>query len=565
MRLLPRHLKKLSFRQKIILVCALVLLFLLFWFAVILGPFRTFFWHVPSMSGFLGPQKYLILLQNESELRPTGGFISAYGVLTMAFGIPFLEFHDSYDISTKTYVEPPYPFKNLIGNDPFYGGWQFRDANFSPDFPTSVQQILNFYNKQYPEVKFAGVIALDFTVIEDMLRHFGDMEVSGTVFTAQNFFINIQRASKNIDLHDEEALKNRKGILSEFGKKLMSRVIFSPTSYSSMFDIFEKNLHEKHIQIYFNSPSLQKKLEKRMWNGVVFAPSGSDFLHINVANIGGRKADRYVQKRYEYTVTFPINESGRVKLTERFIHQGDYNLQSDRYQAYIRTYVPFGSKLVRSSTDATDKVQIGNELGATYFGNTIVMMPGEQRELVYEYTLPEDIHPESYALALKKQAGVIGDDYLVTVRMPNDHPVTDKNSDQSFTISENIAVWRGLLSSDLNLRLQNGADVSPPMILWQRFRSPTVLEIRWNEDISPGAVTSLAGFTVNDLNNADQVTESVSVTRASLEGRDLLLRLSGMGQVVGEHYRITLRNVSDISGNMTDPNPLEITAVYRTP
>lgn len=563
MNIFRRQIRKLNGKQKFVLFLAGVFVVLLFIFGVVLGTFRNFFWDTPFLAGFPLPKKYLVLLQNNNELRPGGGFLSGYGVIKMTWGVPSVRFSDSYTISTSDYVTPPYPFVEFIGDDPFYTGWQFRDANYSPDFETSVKQILAFYNMQYPNDRFHAVVAMDFEVIENLLRVLGGVTADSNVFTAENFFINIQRASKDIDLHNEEELAERKSILASFASALMKKIIFSPLRYGAVLGVLEESLNEKHMLLYSSSEGLQSKFAKRGWDGKMHFVSGEDFLHVNVANIGGRKADRYVQKRFEYTVSFPLEGQARVRLIETFTHQGDYNLQSDRYQAYVRTYVPLGSRLVRSDTDSVDSVFVGEELRAQYYGNMLKMMPGERRVFVYEYDLPVNILPENYVLRLAKQAGVIGDDYLVTIRMPNDHPVLDEGSDVTLWKRENVATWQGALSRDIVLRVQKGADVSSPLIQWQQFRNAKTIEIRFNEDIDPESISVLSNFSVVDKNFANSMKDDISVANAWMDGKDLLLSLKGLNYISGERYAVTLKNIKDLSGNYLEPNPREITVVQR--
>ncbi len=547
----------------VILIILSVLILFAFLFALVIGPFRTFFWNVPSLAGFPVPKRYLVLLQNNSELRPSGGFISGFGTVRMFWGIPLVNFSDSYTLDTGREVVPPYPFEKLIGDDPFYSGWQFRDANFSPDFPTSAKQVMAFYAMTYPDVYFDGVVALDFHVVEDLLRVFGSISVDSERFTADNFFMQIQRLSKDVDLHNEEALRGRKGFLAGLAKSLVREMMFSPLHYRATVSVLKRNLDEKHIQFFSQHESLQKKIVRKGWDGVVSRDTQEDFLHVNVANIGGRKADRYMQRAYEYTVTFPFEGVPHVKLIETFTHQGDYNLQSDRYQAYVRTYVPMGAKLTGSDTDSVDKVQFGEEFGTQYFGNTLVMMPGERRVFVYEYDLPATIIADNYTLRLVKQAGTDADNFRVTVRMPNDYSVLSEGSDEPFSVRENIAVWNGNLRKDLVLRVQKQADSSSPLIQWQTFRDPKTIEIRFNEKIDPASVTDLSNFSVTDDNYANLQKDSITVTGARLSDMDLLLTLSGIQYAPGERYSLTLKHVSDLSGNVIQPDPKTVTVVQK--
>jgi hypothetical protein len=64
----------------------------------------------PALLGQDGPRTYLILAQNNHELRPTGGFISGAGFVRLAGGqITELKLSDSYSVDNWQQPHPPAP------------------------------------------------------------------------------------------------------------------------------------------------------------------------------------------------------------------------------------------------------------------------------------------------------------------------------------------------------------------------------------------------------------------------------------------------------------------------
>ena len=97
--------------------------------------------------GYEGQRTYLLLLQNQNEIRATGGFIGATAELPLTNGVlgPLV-----FEDSTRVDIPP------LINNPPapeplFWYLWAgrllFRDANWNPDFPTSAETLLDLYAK----------------------------------------------------------------------------------------------------------------------------------------------------------------------------------------------------------------------------------------------------------------------------------------------------------------------------------------------------------------------------------------------------------------------------------
>lgn len=536
----------------------------------ILGPFRGFFWNLPSMLGFLGPRSYLVLIQNDNELRPTGGFITAVAEINMLFGFPSVSVSDVYQIPDPQPKMPaPEPFMYFIGeNDPFFAGWTLRDANFSPDFAKSSADILTLYEKAFPDSGIDGVFSVDFAVIEKLLEVYGPLDVEGTLFDKDNFFITTQRISKDIDTHNVEQLKNRKNVLKPFAQTLFKTIIKSPGKYGTLSATIAHLANEKHVQAYSTSASLQQKFcDQNFCGKFTVPPSGSDFLHVNVANIGGRKADRYVTKAIKYLADFSNPEQYRSRLTVTIEHLGSYNIQSDIYQAYVRSFVPLGSTLLDSSGATLRLTQQSTELGATVFADYIRLSPGESITLRYDYELPQEINPQDYRLVVDKQAGLQNDLWQVAVKQMNDSTMKNaETTDEAITtmeLRENLAFWQGEIQGAKSFHVIQSADTQAPIILWQKFIDLSTINIRFNELLDIAPVLEKMNYELVDLNEKNTVTDELKVISARFEDRDLWLRIEGLTEQPEEHYQLTLKNLADISGNVIDPNPLTRTLVQR--
>ena len=95
---------------------------------------------VPRVMGYLKPQTYLVLFLNNTEIRPGGGFIGSYAVVRINSGrVSILETNGSenldWDAPDDFNVASPAPLKTYLKQP----RWFFRDANWSPDFPTSAR------------------------------------------------------------------------------------------------------------------------------------------------------------------------------------------------------------------------------------------------------------------------------------------------------------------------------------------------------------------------------------------------------------------------------------------
>ncbi|NIV30646.1 MAG: DUF4012 domain-containing protein, partial [Anaerolineae bacterium] len=113
----------------------------------------------PELLGADGPRTYLILAQNDDERRPTGGWISGLGLVTVEQGkISDVSFSDSWmvdNLQVPHEIPPESMYRTLWAEI-----WLFRDANWSPDFPTAAQVAESILQRDQG-IAVDGVIAVD--------------------------------------------------------------------------------------------------------------------------------------------------------------------------------------------------------------------------------------------------------------------------------------------------------------------------------------------------------------------------------------------------------------------
>src|SRR3989339_799247 len=89
--------------------------------------------YLPSLMAQKGEKKYLLLFANNMELRPGGGFIGSYGILTLKdLTFEGIEVYDVYDADGQltAHIKPPDAIRDYLAQP----HWFLRDSAFSPDF-----------------------------------------------------------------------------------------------------------------------------------------------------------------------------------------------------------------------------------------------------------------------------------------------------------------------------------------------------------------------------------------------------------------------------------------------
>ncbi|MFC1599607.1 DUF4012 domain-containing protein [Patescibacteria group bacterium] len=507
--------------------------------------------------GPFGEKNYLVLFQNNNELRPTGGFISAYGTLRFRNGFfAGLEINDVFgEIANHEYVEPPYPQKQLLDGK-FYQGYTFRDANYYADFPQTVAEVMQMYRKTDSETNFDGVIGVNLKVMEDLLDIVKYVRIGELQFTSGNVFEMLEFSLHNIDYHDVEEVAKRKSILGPLAKALIKETVFSPFKWREVSDMVVKNLNEKHIQLHFFNSSLQNAIHEKGWSGTWPIADG-DFLAVVEANLAGMKSDRYIKRDVKYRLQiWEDNES--YTLTGKTIiemeHFGDFNVPiSGAYSGYVRVYMPKGSKLKNANVTTHDDSTSEH----TVYGTIVKLNPGDRIVIEMEYEVPTSVFTgKKYELDLVKQSGTINDSYSVVVEAPQG---TIIDSDD-FEGRENYAIWEGNLLRDMELEFNLLPDKLGPRVAYSEMLSLDEILVVFNERIDPASVGKV---TIEDMDKASDEHDEIVVKNVRVDFRDMWIEVEGMTEQFEEFYKLTIDSATDIYGNSVKPVPKELTLVQR--
>lgn len=399
---------------------------------------------IPDFTGLDEEKRFLLLLENNSEMRPAGGFIGTYGIFRVIDGeIKELELKDSYlldSVAAANYsAEPPAPLKKYLSTDQ----WYFRDSNWSPDFPTSARSAISLFTNEVlaiptekqiglqEPVSFDGVIAFTPTFVAELLEITGPITLGDQVFSADNILDSLEYQVERGFQENGLPYEQRKDVITDLFNEIKTRIFATPlTSWGSVVKAMEDNLLNKQIVLFCNSSSETEDVLRQVnWGGVVEA-AGGDFLMVVDANLASLKTDPKVKKEIAYTIKQSADGRFIGRTTISYNHQGIFDWKTTRYRTYTRVYVPRGSQLISSEGSLLDDklknpsgvlgvIDVGEELGATFFGTFISIEPGESRDLTFEYYLPSSvsstIEAGSYFLDTVKQIGTA--DYPLTLEL----------------------------------------------------------------------------------------------------------------------------------------------------
>jgi hypothetical protein len=407
-----------------------------------------------ELLGANGPRLYLFLFQNNAELRPTGGFIGSYGLLEVKnghIGKLFVDGIFNPDGQLRENIVPPTPIQKIST------AWSLHDSNWWPDFPTSAEKAIYFYEKTGgPTVD--GVITLTPTVIRELLRLTGpiDMPDYGVTIDADNF---TQVVQEEVEEKYDRDLNQPKKILSDMAPIMLDRLfsLRSAAGLATLADTLSRSLDGKQVLLYSRNSGVESLIDKAGWSGRMLT-TPRDYLSVIHTNLNGFKTDAVIRESIVHIATVQADGSvlDTVRITRK--HTGGstpYDWFNRVNSDYLRVYVPEGSELVSASgqtyefpkapvdydalgfrrdedvkrDEGTTKIDKGGtrvsvETGKTVFGNWVYVSPGESVTVEYTYKLPFRVAPQaadpaSYSVLFQKQSGTEGSTLRSQLSVPD--------------------------------------------------------------------------------------------------------------------------------------------------
>lgn len=403
---------------------------------------------LPTLLGEKEGKKYLLLFQNDAELRPTGGFLTYYAIFRVEEGdIKVDSSSDIYNLDNSI-ASHPAPSDIIKKYFPSVKQAFIRDSNLSPDFVESMKNFNALYEKSSQKNDVDGIIAINTHFFVNIIRILGEVQASGLKFTADND-PRCDCPQVVYTLEDEISRPvnyvktNRKGLVGDLMFATLDKALkSSPKLYwGQLFQQFIVDANEKNILFYLEDKDAQSGIEALNWAGKVEEFNG-DYQYINDANFGGQKSNLFVKKTL--TIDYSTDKNGAIKKKVTIEYKNpkphsDCNLErgglclNATLRNYQRLLVPKGSVL-DSSKGSQVKVETSQDLGKTVFDAFFTVNPQGKATMSYEYTLPFKVKENALPVYLQKQPGV---DNIPTKITVNGKKVQefDLRTDKELTLS----------------------------------------------------------------------------------------------------------------------------------
>jgi len=313
----------------------------------------------PDLLGATRPRLYLLVPENPLDLRATGGFVGTVALLQADHGrLALVDQQSSTDVDdngAKTnrtgYIPPPLPLLTYQ----HLANWFYRDANWSPDFPTTAALLRYFYGLGQPQ-HIDGVIAFDSSLVPALLRITGPITVTDpnpphevVTLTADNAVATLQAR-----VNDAATGKLNKTFASAVYSAVFKGV---RTLHGSQLTLAARvvrlALEGRRLLLWVPDPSVAPLLARQRWDGAI-DPTRADYLYVVDTNVHYNKINGHVREGLSYHAVVAADRSLHstvaITYTNGTTAQNIVKPENNTlYEDFVRVYVPLGSRLLATA------------------------------------------------------------------------------------------------------------------------------------------------------------------------------------------------------------------------
>ncbi len=409
-----------------------------------------------KMAGADEPQKYLVLFQNDNELRPTGGFLTAYAIITVDKGVVNSEKSDDiYELDQKfnKRIAIPDVLGKYLTTEKYY---HLRDMNISPDFKASMEEFYTNYSTVRGEPDdLDGIIAVDTHILSELLKVIGPVEAPGYgVFSAENDIRCdcpqvVYALSEIITKPTPYMREDRKGVLGPLMKAVLAKTFdLDKARFPELFAIAMSGIEGRHLQMYFMDETTQMATEQINAGGRLYElkdnlkgwqmGNNMDFLAIVDANLGGAKSNLFTNYEVKQTISAPVD--GRLEKTVEITYKNTRKADNCNLEAgklclnatlndWVRIYVPAGTELI-DIQGISNEASVYDEANLTVIDGYFSLEPMGLAKIKLTYSIPYT-ETVNYNFRMWKQGGIDAVPVLIDVTGGEEQLLLSKDLDYS--------------------------------------------------------------------------------------------------------------------------------------
>lgn len=357
---------------------------------------------LPELLGSEERREFLLVFQNNAELRATGGLPGAMSLIATEGGRIDLARQDSAAAfgERESPVLPLTPEEKDIFSDQL--GTFVQDANFTPDWPRAAQLIRARWEERHPADDLDGVFTLDTVAVSYLLAATGPIEVGGYTITSDNA-VSLLLNQVYLDIEDST-------LQDEFFADVASTVFDAVSSGQvqrprELLRALVRAGSEGRLNVNFTDDDEQEQIDSRRIAGTMDAGApDAGAIDVTLLDGTGSKMSYYLDYRAEADVLRCTSDGADVRVRARLVSDPPPNPETlpvyvtggantstkpGNQLVQVRLFAPPESQLtgftIRGREYGTDKRYLdGRQVSTAY----LLMEPGKPADVEWSMSVP---------------------------------------------------------------------------------------------------------------------------------------------------------------------------------
>lgn len=326
---------------------------------------------LPQMAGADGPRNYLLIFQNNAEVRATGGMPGSWALVHAedgALSIARQGTAGDFDVASKPVVPLSQAEVAVYGKEL---GLYFQDPGFTPDFPRAAQIWRAHWRERFPSTHLDGVVALDPVGMSYLLAGTGPVTVGDVTLTAQT----AEARLLNDPYLRFEDPADQDAFFALAARALFDAVTGSLRSPVDFIDGLGRAARERRLLVAPFDEQLRQRLSGAEVEGALARDDGQ-IPHVDVGlnDLTASKMSYYLRYHAEVKATAcrdgvqqltgvvalrqAIDPAEAASLPASVTGGGDLGTDPGSQYVMVRLYGPWGGSIERLRLDGRDLRQV---------------------------------------------------------------------------------------------------------------------------------------------------------------------------------------------------------------
>jgi len=360
---------------------------------------------LPTMLGADGTQRYIIAMQNESEMRGTGGLPGAFAIVETHNGkVSFTHFGSDAEFlpaATKQRVHTGLDFGKDF--DATYGNGDpanfIVNSNLSPNFPYAAQ----IWSKMWTAVSgqhLDGAMAVDPSALAAFLAVTGPVTLPDGIGVSAANIVSLTEKDEYTLFSDNFA---RKDFLVSILKASSTKLTSGAGSATALARAITTVSNQNRLQVWSSNPTVEKVLAGTTYGGVIPADN-RPFSGVIVNNNAAGKLDYYMVRTLDYsrtgcgatrdviatiTITNSAPAFGLPPYVLGRLDKHDSSVQPGDNRTLLDYYATSGAQLLSVTLNGKQStVEVQSSLGHTIFRMDLELPRGQTQTIAMHLQEP---------------------------------------------------------------------------------------------------------------------------------------------------------------------------------